>query len=132
MDALQKLKEIAAMDLGGAPDDYDIVDETVFLKSSPSTSLTFAAAAQRAIEIGGKYSGQEAPHDIHDVTRMAVEGLAGTGLIGVAKDNLRHDAVAPAISSGFIEIELDVETGKFDIVDYVTVADCGTVLHPKG
>ena len=26
MDALQKLKEIAAMDLGGAPDDYDIVD----------------------------------------------------------------------------------------------------------
>jgi len=132
MDALQKLKEIAAMDLGGAPDDYDILDETVFLKSNPSTSLTFAAAAQRAIEIGGKYSGQEAPDDIHDVTRMAVEGLAGTGLIGVAKDNLRHDAVAPAISTGFIEIELDVETGKFDIVDYVTVADCGTVLHPQG
>lgn len=132
MDALQKLKEIAAMDLGGAPDDYDIVDETVFLKSSPSTSLTFAVAAQRAIEIGGKYSGQEAPDDIHDVTRMAVEGLAGTGLIGVAKDNLRHDAVAPAIASGFIEIELDVETGKLDIVDYVAVADCGTVLHPQG
>ena len=132
MDALQKLKEIAAMDLGGAPDDYDIVDETVFLKSDPSMSLTFAAAAQRAVELGGKYSGHEAPNDIHDVTRMAVAGLAGTGLIGVAKDNLRHDATAPAIATGFMEIELDLETGKFEIMDYVAVADCGTVLHPQG
>jgi xanthine dehydrogenase molybdenum-binding subunit len=132
VDALEKLKEIAAMDLGGSADDYDITDETVFLKSDPSTNITFAAAAQRAIELGGKYSGHEAPEDIHAVTRMSVAGLAGTGLIGVAKDNLRHEGVAPAIATGFIEIELDLETGKFDIIEYVAVADCGTVLHPMG
>ena len=132
MDALQKLKEIAAMDLGGAPEDYDIADESVFLVADPATRISFAAAAQRAIELGGRYAGEEAPEDIHDVTRMAVAGLAGTGLIGVAKDNLRHEGVAPAIASGFIEIELDLETGKFDIVEYVAVADCGTVLHPAG
>ena len=132
VDALEKLKEIAAMDLGGSADDYDITDETVFLKSNPSTNITFAAAAQRAIELGGKYSGHEAPEDIHAVTRMSVAGLAGTGLIGVAKDNLRHEGVAPAIATGFIEIELDLETGKFDIIEYVAVADCGTVLHPMG
>ena len=96
------------MDLGGSADDYDITDETVFLKSGPSTNITFAAAAQRAIELGGKYSGHEAPEDIHAVTRMSVAGLAGTGLIGVAKDNLRHEGVAPAIATGFIEIELDL------------------------
>ena len=132
MDALQKLKEIAAMDLGGVPEDYDIADESVFLVADPATRMSFAAAAQRAIELGGRYAGEEAPEDIHDVTRMAVAGLAGTGLIGVAKDNLRHEGVAPAIASGFIEIELDLETGKFDIVEYVAVADCGTVLHPAG
>ena len=132
MDALQKLKEIAAMDLGGAPEDYDIADESVFLVADPATRMSFAAAAQRAIELGGRYAGEEAPQDIHDVTRMAVAGLAGTGLIGVAKDNLRHEGVAPAIATGFIEIELDLETGKFDIVEYVAVADCGTVLHPAG
>ena len=33
MDAVAKLKEIAAMDLGGAPDDYDIGGERVFAKS---------------------------------------------------------------------------------------------------
>ena len=120
------------MDLGGSPEDYDIADESVFLTSNPSTSMTFAVAAQRAIELGGKYSGEEAPSAIHDVPRMAVAGLAGTGLVGVAKDNLRHEGVAPAIATGFVEIELDVETGKFDVVEYVAVADCGTVLHPQG
>ena len=37
-----------------------------------------------------------------------------------------------AFVAGFIQIELDTETGKFDIVDYLAVADCGTVIHPMG
>ncbi len=32
----------------------------------------------------------------------------------------------------FVEIELDLETGKYDILDYVGIAECGTVLHPQG
>ena len=55
MDALAKLKEIAAATLGGAADDYDIADETVFAKADRSRSMTYAAAAQRAIELGGRY-----------------------------------------------------------------------------
>ena len=35
MDAVAKLKEIAAMDFGGAPADYDIGGERVFAKSDP-------------------------------------------------------------------------------------------------
>jgi CO/xanthine dehydrogenase Mo-binding subunit len=131
MDALNKLKEIAARDLGGVPDDYDIADEAVFLKSDESVRMTYAEAAQRAIEIGGVFSAEELPEDIHDVTRVAVADIVGTGLIGVARDTLRHDATVPAIAAGFIEIELDLETGKFEILDYIGVADCGTVLHPQ-
>ena len=48
MDALAKLKEIAAATLGGAADDYDVENETVFAKADRSRSLTYAAAAQRA------------------------------------------------------------------------------------
>jgi len=132
MDAVAKLKEIAAMDLGGAPDDYDIGDEAVFAIAEPARRLSYAAAAARAIELGGRYSGHEAPEDIHAITRAAVEGVAGTGLVGVARDNLEHSATVPAIAAGFIEIELDLETGKYDIVDYLGVADCGIVLHPMG
>ena len=51
MDAVAKLKEIAAMDLGGKADDYDIADEKVFKKGDPSKSLTYAQAAKRAIEL---------------------------------------------------------------------------------
>ena len=132
MDALGKLREIAAMDLGGSPDDYDIGDETVFSKADPEVRMTYPAAAQRAIELGGKYSGHEAPDDLNGITKTAVAALAGTGLIGVARDNLEHSAMVPAISAGFIEIELDLETGKYEVIDFLGVADCGTVLHPQG
>lgn len=131
-DAVAKLKEIAALDLGGNPDDYDIGNETVFRRSNPSRRLTYAAAAQRAIELGGKFSGEEVAEDLNPLTKAAVQGMAGQGLIGVAKDNLEKDGTVPALAAGFIEIELDLETGKFEILDYLGVADCGTVIHPQG
>jgi xanthine dehydrogenase molybdenum-binding subunit len=132
MDAVQKLKEIAAMDLGGDADDYDIGQHRVFLKSDSEKFITYQQAAQRAIEIGGRYDGHEAPEDINPITTAAVAGLAGTGLIGVAKDNMEGSGTVPALAAGFIEIELDVETGKYEILEYLGVADCGTVLHPMG
>ena len=131
-DAVAKLKEIAAKDLGGAAADYDIGGEKVFKKSDPSKSLTYAQAAQRAIELGGKFDGHENPTDINPMTAAAATMLAGSGLIGVAKDNLPITAQPAAFVAGFCQIELDTETGKFEIVDYLAVADCGTVIHPMG
>ena len=132
MDAVAKLKEIAAMDLGGAPADYEIGGESVFLRADPSKKLTYAAAAGRAIELGGKFDGHEVPADLNVMTKASAAGLAGSGLIGVAKDNLPRTATVPALAAGFVEIELDRDTGKFTILDYVGVADCGTVIHPLG
>ncbi len=131
MDAVGKLKEIAAMDLGGKADDYDIADEKVFRKGDPSKSLTYAQAAKRAIELGGKFDGHEAPADVNPMTSGAAKGFAGTGLVGIAKDNMPLTAQPAAFVAGFVEISLDTETGAFDIVDYVAVADCGTVIHPQ-
>lgn len=132
IDALEKLLEIAAITLGGSPEDYDIGDERVFLKSDPSRFISYADAASSAIELGGKYSGEYVPEDINSMTSRSVAALAGTGLIGVAKDNLEKEGTVPALAVGFIQIELDTETGKFEILDYLGVADCGTVLHPRG
>lgn len=137
-DLIAKLKEIAATDLGGTAEDYDIGDEKVFSKADPSKSLTYAQAAQRAIELGGKYSGMEVPDTgneqtkINAETRAAVEGLAGTGLIGVARDNLPRTGTPAGIGVAFVKIEMDAETGKYDILDYVGVQDCGIVIHPMG
>ncbi len=129
MDAVAKLKEVAAATLGGAPDDYEVKDETV---TNGAAAMTFAEAAQAAIEMGGKFAGHEVPEDINPMTKGAVAGIAGTGLIGVAKDTLPKEGTVPALAAGFVEVDVDVETGKVEILDYVGVSDCGTVIHPKG
>ncbi|MEC7187215.1 MAG: xanthine dehydrogenase family protein molybdopterin-binding subunit [Pseudomonadota bacterium] len=130
-DAIAKMKEIAAMDLGGTADDYEIGDERVFKTADNSQGLTYAEAARRAMELGGKFSGEEYPDDINPLTQIAVQGMAGSGLVGVAKDNIPGVGQPPGNVIGFMEIELDIDTGKYEIVDYASVADCGTVVHPK-
>ena len=132
MDAKQKLLEIAAMEFGGDAEDYDVGDDKVFAKADAGQSMTFAAAAQKAIDLGGKFSGQDVPDDIHEITKASVAAMAGTGLIGVAKDKIPFEKLPPALATGFMKIELDTETGKYEILEYVGTADCGTVIHPKG
>jgi xanthine dehydrogenase molybdenum-binding subunit len=131
MDARQKLLQIAAMDLGGKPDEFELQGERVVSRTDPGSALTFAECAGRAIELGGAFSGEEVPEDINPMTRRSVAGLAGTGLIGVAKDTLEKTGTVPALAAGFIVIELDVETGRFKMLEYLGVADCGTVIHPQ-
>jgi CO/xanthine dehydrogenase Mo-binding subunit len=132
MDALAKLKEIAAGRFGGKPDDYDVDGKRVFRKGSPGAGLTYAQAAQRAIELGGRFDGHELPADINPMTRTSATALAGTGLIGVAKDTLPVLGQPSAFAVAFMQVEVDLETGKWSILDYVGVADCGTVIHPQG
>lgn len=132
MDAKMKLLEIAAMDLGGISEDYDVGDDKVFSKADPTQNLTLAQAAQRAIELGGKYDGHKMNEDMHAITKASVTALAGTALVGAAKDTLPSEGMAVALASAFMKIELDTETGKYEILEYVGTADCGTVVHPQG
>jgi CO/xanthine dehydrogenase Mo-binding subunit len=130
MDAKKKLQEIAARDLGGRPEDYDVANERVFRKGGGG-GMTLAKAAQRAIELGGTYDGHELPKDINRFTTRSATALAGQGLMGVAKDNYPRDGQSRSFVAGFAEVEIDVETGKYDILDYLAVADVGTVVHPR-
>jgi CO/xanthine dehydrogenase Mo-binding subunit len=131
LDAIRKLKQIAATDFGGEAAEYDIDGQRVFRISDPAQGLTYAEAAQRAIDLGGEYSGQSYPEDLNAITARSVQGLAGTGLIGVAKD-ARHTGTVPSMTVGYMQIELDTLTGKYEILDYACVADCGTIVHPMG
>ena len=131
MDAKRKLQEIAAREFGGAPADFDTADGRVFKRSNAAQSMTFARAAQQAIAMGGKYSGESLPDDINDTTRHSASALAGEGLMGVAKDNYGRDGATQSWVVGFATVELDVETGHVDITEYVASADCGVVVHPR-
>ena len=129
-DAIQKLKEIAAKDLGGKPDDYEVSDERVHRKGGGG-GMTFAKAAQRAIELGGKYDGHELPANINAFTKRSATALAGQGLMAVAKDTYKHDGNSLSYVAAFAEVEVDTETGMYAITDYLAVADVGTVIHPR-
>ncbi len=128
MDARQKLQEIAAKTLGGRPEEYTVANERVFRNGSGG--MTLGQAAQRAIELGGKYDGHAAPDDVHKLTKASVAALAGQGLRWpqrqVNRDGMTHSYVA-----SFAEIEVDTETGKYYIVDFLAYADVGTVIHPR-
>ncbi len=131
MDAKRKLLEIAAHDLGGAPDDYDIGGERVFRKGRPGRGMTYAQAASRAIALAGRYDGHDLPDDINPFTKASASALAGLGVMGVAKDTYRHDGDTYSFVIGMAEVEVDVETGHVRLVDYLAVGDVGIVIHPR-
>jgi xanthine dehydrogenase molybdenum-binding subunit len=130
MDARKKLQEIAAKKLGGKPDQYEVGNERVFRKGG-GPSMTLAQAAKYAIQLGGIYDGHEAPADVHKLTKASVAALAGQGLVAAAKDNYPRDGSTFSYVASFAEVEVDVETGKYYIVDFLASADVGTVIHPR-
>jgi xanthine dehydrogenase molybdenum-binding subunit len=130
MAAKQKLQEIAAKKLGGKPEQYAVANERVFRKGG-GAGMTLAQAAKHAIELGGVYDGHEAPADVHKLTKASVAALAGEGLVVAAKDNYPRDGSTYSYVASFAEVEVDVETGKYYIVDFLASADVGTVIHPR-
>jgi CO/xanthine dehydrogenase Mo-binding subunit len=130
LDAKQKLQEIAAKTYGGKPEQYEVANERVFHKGGGG-SMTLAQAAQHAIKLGGVYDGHEAPADINKYTKASIAALAGQGLVASAKDKFPHDGQSFSYVACFAEVEVDVETGKYHITDYLAVADVGTVIHPR-
>jgi CO/xanthine dehydrogenase Mo-binding subunit len=130
MDAKDKLQQIAAKDLGGKPEDYELGNERVFRKGG-GAGMSLAQAAKRAIALGGIYDGHEAPKGINKMTAASVQALAGQGLMGVARDTMPRDGQTHSFVAGFAEVEVDLETGKYKIVDYLAVADVGTIIHPR-
>ena len=130
MDAKSKLQQIAAKTLGGKPESFEVGGQRVYRKGG-GAGLTLAQAAQHAIRLGGIYDGHEAPADVNKVTKASVAALAGQGLVGVARDNYPRDGATHSYVASFAEVEVDVETGHYYIVDFLAYADVGSVIHPN-
>jgi xanthine dehydrogenase molybdenum-binding subunit len=130
VDGIKKLQEVAAKAHGGSPEAYKVAGGKV---SGSGGSMTFAQAAQKAIELGGKYDGHEVAEDINAFTKTSVKALAGQGLIAAAKDSYPRDGTATqSYVVGFAEVEVDTETGHFEVLEYAAIGDVGTVMNPRG
>jgi CO/xanthine dehydrogenase Mo-binding subunit len=68
---------------------------------------------------------------------VSLQKLAELAVLGTAKRQLvanatyGHDESPPPFVAGFAEVEIDKETGKIELLEYVAVVDCGTVINPK-
>jgi CO/xanthine dehydrogenase Mo-binding subunit len=130
LDARKKLGEIAARTLGGRPEEYQIAGERVF-RPGGGPGMSFGEAARQAIALGGIYDGHEFPDDINRLTKASVKALAGQGLLAVARDAFPRDGQTFSYVTSFAEVEVDVETGMYKILDFLVVADSGVVVHPR-
>ncbi|HEY7172235.1 MAG TPA: xanthine dehydrogenase family protein [Vicinamibacterales bacterium] len=126
--AVQMMQEVAAKTHGGNPTAYKVANGRV---SGPGGTMTFAQIGAKAIELGGKYDGHEPPADVNAFTKRSMAGLVGQGLVVAAKDNYPRDGTTQSYCVGFAEVEVDVETGKYLVTDYLVVADVGIVINPR-
>ena len=94
--------------------------------------MTFAQAAQKAIELGGKYDGHEPPEDVNAWTKRSMAGAGRAGARSPPRATpIRATGSRGPTSSAFAEVEVDVETGHISILDLTAVADVGTVINPR-
>lgn len=94
--------------------------------------------ASRLLDIGTEdleFDGEQIYSDKHK-KKITIKDLANMLIVGdgncLAVTSSHSSPVSPPpFMAGFVEIELDKETGKVDIIDYVGVVDCGTVINPN-
>ncbi len=108
---VDKAKQIAAHNLEAAPEDIELVDGKFAVKGSPDKGLTIAEVA------GAAYVTMDMPEGMEP-------GLETTTFYDP------ENFVFPFGAHACIT-EVDVETGKVDIVRYVAVDDCGPAINPK-
>jgi CO/xanthine dehydrogenase Mo-binding subunit len=117
-NARQKLFEIAAPDLGAAPEDLEAVDGTIRVKNSPEKALPIGQVATKGL------------YEKH-------EFVVGTGSFGRPRsfpdpETGACDPLATlAWASVQIEVEVDTETGVVTVIDSRSVYDVGKAINPE-
>ena len=103
-DVKRQMAERAARIWDIPVQDVEYEDAILQHKSDPELKLTFKQIAARMIGTGGP-----------------IVGRAGVNPPGAG----------PSISSHIVDVEVDTETGKVDVMRYTAVQDAGKAIHPS-
>lgn len=82
------------------------------------------------VEFDGNYIKALDSDDKISIVELSERLLVGDTQCIVVSVSHSSAVSPPPFMVGLVEIELDKETGKIDIIDYVAVVDCGTVINP--
>ena len=97
-----------------------IVESGAALLGVPAENAQFCGDSVKVINKDRSVS-------VKEIAVKAVLGSSGRQLSGFA--TYGSPTSPPPFVAGFAEVEVDLETGKYDLVDYVAVADCGTIIN---
>jgi len=84
------------------------------------------------VEFDGKVlrtSSGEGELSLGKLAELMVLGVGHLQLVG--QGTYGSPVSPPPFIAGFAEVEVDTETGKVELIDYVAVVDCGTVINPN-
>ncbi len=103
-DVKRQMCERAAMIWEVQPEDVELQDGVFVCTKNPEDRMTFQDLAGRLIRTGGP-----------------ITCSAGTNSTGLG----------PVIAGNIVDVEVDPETGKVDILRYTAFVDAGTAVHPS-
>ena len=108
----EKAKLAASTLLEASPDDLELIDGAVRVRGVPGLKRTLTEIAQ------------------------ALQGAAGFALPGnlapglAASTDYQPPALTYTNGTHVVEVDVDAETGRVEIVRYVVVHDCGRMINP--
>ena len=103
-DVKRQMSARAALIWEVQDEDVAFEDSTFFCTKNPADRLSFKELAGRLMRTGGP------------VTASAASAAGGVG---------------PIIAGNMVDVEVDPETGKVDILRFTTFMDAGTAVHPS-
>ncbi|MEI6300107.1 MAG: xanthine dehydrogenase family protein molybdopterin-binding subunit [Betaproteobacteria bacterium] len=108
----EKALKIAGHLLEVSAEDLDILGNKVFLKGAPGVNVSLATIAKASLGIAGNYLPAGLPPGLEASESFVVNEMTYSNGTAIA------------------EVEVDLETGKIKILDYVMAHDCGSVINP--
>jgi 2-furoyl-CoA dehydrogenase large subunit len=122
----EQIKKLGSVILGGVPEDaLELADGTVRIKESPEAALPFMACG--AI-INANNAGL--PEDL-DVTLNCRYVYRPPFQVPDVERKFGNLTLTYAAQIHAAVVEIDPETGYYEVVDYAAVDDCGLRIHPQ-
>ncbi len=129
--------DLTPFDTGAYASSTTYVSGNAVLKAATKMKETLITEAAAALETTADQVSFDGETFLAGEKRLTLKDLsnrlyynAGQKQLMVTESYVGHKS-PPPFMAGFATIEVDTETGEVDIIDYVSVVDCGTPINPK-
>jgi 2-furoyl-CoA dehydrogenase large subunit len=121
-----EIRRVAGGVLGASPDDIELAEGQARLKANPEAAIPFMG-------IGAIVNANNAvlPEDVRDVTLNCRHVYVPPFQLPDKERKFGNLTLTYASQVHVCLVEVDPETGVYEIVDYAAVDDCGTRIHPQ-